>query len=204
MDRSSILTGTCWYHATWQIHFCTRSIKPLIADSKLLRSYEGVPNQFCPRVFSRCAPQVLRNGVIEWSPRWMWVHVYFMKTCACGFYVKCNFCEVGVGQILNMEAHNFRAVVKHCVKSRWEPKKYMKSWVVYGRRTALNANQLKLGLGSSDAPAPTLVENRGQVNKKCYHPQKRRRCLRHGDEVQCYCWQSSAFSCTELSVLSLP
>ena len=58
----------------------------------------------------------------------------------------------------------------------------MKSWVAYGGRTALNTQQLKLGLGSSDAPGPTLVENRGQVAKKCYHPQKRRRCLRHGDE----------------------
>ena len=37
-------------------------------------------------------------------------------------------------------------------------------------------------IGSSDAPEPTLVENRGQVAKKCYHKQKRRRCLRHGDE----------------------
>ena len=32
-------------------------------------------------------------------------------------YEKCNFSEVVVGQILNMEAHNFRAVVKQCVKS---------------------------------------------------------------------------------------
>ena len=58
----------------------------------------------------------------------------------------------------------------------------MKSWVAYGGRTALNTKQLKLGLGCSDAPEPTLVENWGQVAKKCYHPQKRRRCLRHGDE----------------------
>ena len=47
----------------------------------------------------------------------------------------------------------------------------MKSWVVYGERTALNTKQLKLGLESSDAPGPTLVENRGQVAKNCYHPQ---------------------------------
>ena len=40
---------------------------------------------------------------------------------------------------------------------------------VWGR-TGLNTQQLKLGLGSSDAPGPTLVENRGQVAKKCYHP----------------------------------
>ena len=40
-----------------------------------------------------------------------------MKTCACGFDVKCNFTEVGVGKILNMEVHDFRAVVKHGVKS---------------------------------------------------------------------------------------
>ena len=58
----------------------------------------------------------------------------------------------------------------------------MKCWVAYGGRTALNTKQLKLGLGSSDAPEPTLVENRGQVAKKSYHQQKRRRCLRHGDE----------------------
>ena len=31
--------------------------------------------------------------------------------------VKCNFSEVGVGQILNMEAYKFRAVVKYRVKS---------------------------------------------------------------------------------------
>ena len=49
-------------------------------------------------------------------------------------------------------------------------------------RTALTTQQLKLGLGSSDEPGPTLVENRDQVDIKCYHPQKRRRCLRHGDE----------------------
>ena len=30
----------------------------------------------------------------------------------------------------------------------------MKSWVAYGGRTALNTQQLKLGLGSSDAPGP--------------------------------------------------
>ena len=141
--------------------------------------YEGRSNEFYPRVFSRSAPRVLPTSVLEWSSRWMWV--YFMKTCACVFYVKCIFSEVGVGQILNMEAHNFRAVVKHCVKSWWLPKKYMKSWVVYGGRTALNTKQLKLGLGSSDAPGPTLVESRGQVAKMRYHPQKRRRCLRHGD-----------------------
>ena len=58
----------------------------------------------------------------------------------------------------------------------------MKSWVAYGGRNVLNTKQLKLGVGSSDAPGPTLIENRGQVAKKCYHPQKRRRCLRHGDE----------------------
>ena len=40
-----------------------------------------------------------------------------MKTCTYRFYVKCNFCEVGVGQILNMEVHDFRAAVKHGVKS---------------------------------------------------------------------------------------
>ena len=40
----------------------------------------------------------------------------------------------------------------------------MKSWVAYGGRTALNT-QIKLGLGSSDVPEPTLVENRGQVAK---------------------------------------
>ena len=33
------------------------------------------------------------------------------------FYVKCNFSAVGVGQILNMEVHDFRAIVKHGVKS---------------------------------------------------------------------------------------
>ena len=52
---------------------------------------------------------------------------------------------------------------------------------VWGR-TALNTQQLKLGLGCSDAPGPTLVDNRGQVAKKCYHQQVHRRCLRHGDE----------------------
>ena len=40
----------------------------------------------------------------------------------------------------------------------------MKSWVAYGGRTALNT-QIKLGLGSSDVPEPTLVENRDQVAK---------------------------------------
>ena len=39
--------------------------------------------------------------------------------------------------------------------------------MAYGGRTALNTQQLKLGLGSSDAPGPTLVESRGQVAKKC-------------------------------------
>ena len=67
----------------------------------------------------------------------------------------------------------------------------MTSQMAYGGRTALNTQQLKLGLGSSDAPGPTLVENRGQVAKMCYHPQKLRRCLRHGDE----CWTSD--SCTD-------
>ena len=85
--------------------------------------------------------------------------VYFMKTCDCGFYVKCNFSEVGVGQILNMEVHDFRAVVKHGVKSWWVPMKYMKSWVAHGGRTVLNTQQLKLGLGSSDAPGPTGVRS---------------------------------------------
>ena len=42
----------------------------------------------------------------------------------------------------------------------------MKSWVAYGGRTVLNTKQLKLGVGSSDAPGPTLTEIRGQVAKK--------------------------------------
>ena len=37
--------------------------------------------------------------------------------------------------------------------------------MAYGERTALNTQQLKLGLGRSDAPGPTLIENRGQVAK---------------------------------------
>ena len=106
-----------------------------------------------------------------------------MKTCTYRFYVKCNFSEVGVGQILKMETQDFRDVVKHCVKSWWVRKTYMKSWVAYGGRTALNTQQLKLGLGSSDAPGPTLIENRGQVAKKCYHPQKHRRCVAVYDMV---------------------
>ena len=60
--------------------------------------------------------------------------------------------------------------------------KYMKSWVAHGGRTALSTQQLKLGLECSDAPGPTLVDNRGQVVKKCYHQQEHRRCSRHGDE----------------------
>ena len=40
-----------------------------------------------------------------------------MKTCTYRFNVKCNFSEVGVGQILNMEVHDFLDVVKHAVKS---------------------------------------------------------------------------------------
>ena len=82
-------------------------------------------------------------------------------------YVKCNFSEVGVGKILKMETQDFRAVVKHCVKSLWVRKKYMKSWVAYGGRTALNTQQLKLGLSSSDAAGPALLENRGHYVKKC-------------------------------------
>ena len=54
----------------------------------------------------------------------------------------------------------------------------------YGGRTALNTQQLKLGLGSSDAAGPALVENLGQVVKKCYHQQEHRRCLRHGDDCR--------------------
>ena len=85
-------------------------------------------------------------------------------------------------QILKMETQDYRAVVKHCVKSWWVPKKYMKSWVAYGVRTALNTKQLKLVFGTSDVPGPRLVENRGHVAKKCYHPQKHRHSLRHGDQ----------------------
>ena len=40
-----------------------------------------------------------------------------MKTCTYRFYVKFNFSEVGVGQILNMEVQDFLAVVKHGVES---------------------------------------------------------------------------------------
>ena len=89
------------------------------------------------------------------------------ETCTYRFYVKCNFSEIGVGQILNMEVHDFRAVVKYGVKSWWVSMKYMKSWVAYGGRIALNTQQLKVGLGSSDTPGPTLVDNRGQVVKMC-------------------------------------
>ena len=102
-----------------------------------------------------------------------------MKTCTYRFYVKCNYFELGVGQILKMEMQDCRAVVKHCVSSGCKhcvssgclPKKYMKSWVAYGGRTALNTQQLKLGLGSSDAAGPALVETRGEVVKTFYHPQ---------------------------------
>ena len=52
------------------------------------------------------------------------------------------------------------------------------------RRIALNTQQLKLGLGSSDAPGSTLVDNRGQVVKSCYCQQEHRRCSRHGDECR--------------------
>ena len=48
----------------------------------------------------------------------------------------------------------------------------MTSWVAYGGRTVLSTQQLKLGLGSSDAPGPTLVENWGQVAKKVLPPTK--------------------------------
>ena len=39
-----------------------------------------------------------------------------MKTCTFRFYVKCNFSDVGVGQILKMETQDFRAAAKHCKK----------------------------------------------------------------------------------------
>ena len=52
----------------------------------------------------------------------------------------------------------------------------------------------KVGLESSDAPGPTLVENRDQVAKKCDHPQKIRHCLRDGDECP------TSDSCTELGL----
>ena len=42
---------------------------------------------------------------------------------------------------------------------------------VWGR-TGLNTQQLKLGLGSSDAPGPTLIENRGQIAKRVLPPTK--------------------------------
>ena len=44
------------------------------------------------------------------------------KKCTYRFHVKSNLSEVGVGQILNMEVHDFCAVVKHGVKS----------WVAHG------------------------------------------------------------------------
>ena len=38
--------------------------------------------------------------------------------------------------------------------------------MAYGVGTALSTHQLKLGLGSSDAPGPKLVENRGSGRPK--------------------------------------
>ena len=54
--------------------------------------------------------------------------------------------------------------------------------MAFGGRTALNTQQLKLGLGSLDAAGPALVEIRGQVVEKCYHQREHRSRLRHGDE----------------------